>query len=191
MFSSRRQKSISRRVQDLFWPRIGLLRAWRYSMHRLARIKVSSHNIALGFAAGAFVSFTPFIGFHFILAAAVAVLMRGNLIASAVGTVVGNPITFPFIWLATYNLGAVIQGQPTKDHLALELADNAIGLFSDGPVALIAMLGESVGPYIVPMLLGGIPLGAVCGILCYYVVLVAVDQCKRKHGSQSLQSTGV
>jgi hypothetical protein len=159
-------------------------------MHRLARIKVSSHKLALGFAAGAFVSFTPFIGFHFILAAAVAATIRGNLIASAVGTVVGNPITFPFIWLAAYNLGAAVLGRPARDHLVLNLADGSMGLFGDGPVAFIAMLWESISPYIMPMLLGGIPLGAICGVLCYYAVRAAVDQCKRKRASRSLQSAG-
>lgn len=51
-------------------------------------------------------SFTPFIGFHFVLAAAVTMMMCSNLIASAVGTVVGNPITFPFIWIALLSRGS-------------------------------------------------------------------------------------
>ena len=32
----------------------------------------------------------------------VAFVIRGNLIASMIGTAVGNPFTFPFIWLTIY-----------------------------------------------------------------------------------------
>ena len=36
--------------------------------------------------------------FHILLAMLLALLIRGNLIASGIGTVVGNPWTFPLIW---------------------------------------------------------------------------------------------
>jgi hypothetical protein len=35
---------------------------------------------------------------HFVLSALLAYIARANIIASAIGTVVGNPWTFPFIW---------------------------------------------------------------------------------------------
>jgi uncharacterized protein (DUF2062 family) len=166
------------KTRDVLWPRIGLVRAWRYMMWRLARVRVSSHKLALGFAAGAFASFTPFIGFHFILAALLAYILRGNIIASAIGTVVGNPLTFPFIWLASYNLGAMIQGRPTMDQLDLDMKADRAGLWSDGPVAFMGAVWEHVGPYVVPMLMGGIPLGLLCGLICYFAVWTAVEQCK-------------
>ena len=58
-------------------------------------------EVAAGVAAGAFTSFTPFMGLHFLFAALFAWAIRGNLLASALGTFVGNPLTFPFIWAAT------------------------------------------------------------------------------------------
>ena len=69
---------------------------------RLKRLQGTPYSIATGFACGVAISFTPFIGFHMILAALTAWLIRGNIIASAIGTIVGNPWTFPFIWLAVF-----------------------------------------------------------------------------------------
>lgn len=97
MFLRGKKQGFWLKVQNLIWPKMGLSRAWRYLVHRMARLSASPHAIALGFAAGAFVSFTPFIGFHFILAGLLAFSLRASIIASAIGTVVGNPVTFPFI----------------------------------------------------------------------------------------------
>ena len=184
MFRSRR-KSFQYKLRNFIWPQSGVLRAWRYLMHRLARMKASPHKLALGFAAGAFVSFTPFIGFHFILAALVAFVVRGNLIASAVGTVVGNPITFPFIWLASYNLGARLLGQPLRAEVDISPPDGSAGLFGAGPLNLLAELWHSLEPLIVPMLLGGIPLGALCAAICYGIVKAALQQLKLRRARAS------
>ena len=61
-----------RRVRNFFWPEIGFNRAAKYMSHKVNRISGSPHAIALGFAAGAFASFTPAVGFHFVLAALIA-----------------------------------------------------------------------------------------------------------------------
>ena len=78
-----------------------------YYFLRLARLEASIYSISAGFACGSMVSFTPFIGFHFILALIVAFAIRGNILASMIGTVVGNPFTFPFIWLTIYKIGII------------------------------------------------------------------------------------
>ena len=40
----------------------------------------------------------------------IAYIVRANIVAAAIGTVAGNPWTFPFIWLWTYWLGRKILG---------------------------------------------------------------------------------
>ena len=81
---------------------------FQYLTHRVVRIPGSSYSIACGLAFGAAVSFTPFIGLHFLISMGLAWVFRANVIAAAIGTVVGNPWTFPFIWLATYQTGILI-----------------------------------------------------------------------------------
>ncbi len=91
---------------------MGWRRLARYLTHRLRRLPDSAYGIAAGFACGVAISFTPFIGFHFLLAASLAWLLNANLFASALGTVAGNPWTFPIIWLWVYKLGNWILGNP-------------------------------------------------------------------------------
>jgi uncharacterized protein (DUF2062 family) len=70
------------------------------------------YSIAAGFSCGVAISFTPFFGFHFLIAASLAWLLNGNLFASALGTVVGNPWTFPLLVVASYRLGIWVIGVP-------------------------------------------------------------------------------
>ena len=79
-----------------------------YYKLKLARLPASPHAIAAGFACGSMVSFTPLLGLHFILAIVFAYLIRGNFVAALLGTIVGNPITFPFIWGLIYKVGAFL-----------------------------------------------------------------------------------
>ena len=76
-----------------------LKRASLFYFLKLIRVKDSVDKLAIGFACGAMVSFTPFIGFHFFLAIIFAFILRGNIVASLIGTFIGNPFTFPFIWI--------------------------------------------------------------------------------------------
>ena len=110
MFRRRQPKTLKHRMRDYVWPRIGLRRAWRYLMHRMLRIDDTSYGIAAGLACGVAVSFTPFVGFHFVLAALLAWMIRANIIASALGTLVGNPWTLPFFYVFTYEVGKRILG---------------------------------------------------------------------------------
>ena len=72
------------------------MRSGQYVTKRILRLTATPHAVAAGVAAGAFTSFTPFMGLHFLLAAVLAWMVRGNLLAPALGTFVGNPLTFPF-----------------------------------------------------------------------------------------------
>ena len=124
MFARRNKIPIVAKVRDFFWPRIGFMRSSRYVGHRLARLPGSPYAIACGFAWGAAVSFTPFVGLHFIISGICAYFTRASIIASAIGTAVGNPWTFPFIWALVYNMGVTMlgmdkgQGPPPMETLA-------------------------------------------------------------------------
>lgn len=180
MFSSRVKPSLWAKIRNLLWPRMGLSRAWRYAMHRMARIRVTPHKLAIGFAAGVFAAFTPFIGFHFVLAALLALLVRGNIIASAIGTLVGNPVTFPFMWIASYNLGALMLGMAARDRVEISMAEETHRFWSDGPIAAMQMLWHSIEPVLWPMLLGGVPLGILFAAGSYFLVRTSVSQFKAR-----------
>ena len=164
MFKRRKPQSTLEKWQQFIWPREGWTRALKYTWQRTIRLNGSAHSIALGLAAGAFVSASPFIGMHLLIAAVIAWIFGGNIIASAVGTWAGNPISFPFIWLTTFNLGHLILG--TED-TAGDLPELSFGLFIDAPFSTLL-------PMILPMAIGGIVLGMVMAVATYYPSLWAV-----------------
>jgi len=132
-------------------------------LFRVWRLKATPHAISLGFAAGVFASFTPFMGAHFVIGGVLAWMMRGSILASALGTFVGNPLTFPFIWLAAYNLGNWVLGEMGT---AREI-DLTMNMFHDSLDHLL--------PLIKPMTIGGVPLGIMAGSISYFLIRRATD----------------
>ena len=86
-----------------------------YYKLKLARLPASPHAIASGFACGSMVSFSPLLGLHFLLAIVFAYLIRGNFVAALLGTFVGNPVTFPFIWGLIYKVGTFVVSSKNKE----------------------------------------------------------------------------
>ena len=153
MFGRRKPLPMHRRAAAMVWPQRGWRRASVYVAHRLKRLPGTPYRIAAGFACGAAISFTPFIGFHFVGAALLALVMRANLVASAIGTVVGNPWTFPFIWTWIYVLGQWLLGGQAISDLPERLSLNYI---FERPLDVLW-----------PMTVGGIPT-AVCAWFAFY-----------------------
>ena len=91
------------------------LRFLSYYKLRLARLPATSYAVSSGFACGSMVSFTPLLGLHFLLALVFAYILRGNYVAALLGTIIGNPITFPFIWGLTYKIGAFVISNKQKE----------------------------------------------------------------------------
>ena len=129
-------------------------------MHRVRRLPGTPHGVAVGFACGAAISFTPFIGFHFALAALLTWSVGGNILASAIGTAVGNPWTFPFIWIWCYRLGSWMLG---SGHVDLS-ADLSFSFIFDHP-----------GRVLLPMFFGSLPTTLVAWIAFYWPVRRMVE----------------
>mgnify|MGYP001173431624 FL=1 len=85
-----------------------IFRVIKLQKYRITKIKDFPESVAVGIAWGAAVSFTPLLGFHLIICYLGTWLMRGNLIAATVGTIIGNPWTFPFIFYLDYQIGTTI-----------------------------------------------------------------------------------
>ena len=168
LFKRRTDLPLLRRLSHLLWPRSGWSRTARYLTHRVSRISDSPHAIAAGLACGAAVSFTPFLGFHFVLAALLAWLMGGNYLASAVGTVVGNPWTFPIIWLSIYQLGTWMLGLEGTVFHEHQMTFQSI---FDNPFELL-----------LPMAFGGLPTAVVAWFAVYWPTrrVVAAYQAARR-----------
>ena len=105
MFRRRTPLTRLRQIRSVVWPERGFRRLFGYLFQRVVRLPGTSASIAIGVASGVAASFLPFVGLHFLIAALLAILLRGNVLASAIGTFFGNPWTFLFIWVSDYRLG--------------------------------------------------------------------------------------
>ncbi|NOZ64928.1 MAG: DUF2062 domain-containing protein [Alphaproteobacteria bacterium] len=181
LFKRRKKKHAVAAIREYFWPSAGWGRAFSYFRHRLARIPGTPYAIAAGFASGAAVSFTPFLGFHFLLAALLAWLIGANILTSAMGTAVGNPWTFPLILPATYYLGCWLLGMPGTEDFLGQINDT-LGRYSlmDILSSPLATLGPFLQSTILPMFVGGLLMGSVVWIITYWLIEKLVREYKHK-----------
>ena len=170
MFQRRVELHPLRKLREMLWPSIGWTRATKYIWRRIWRLTGTPHSIAVGIAAGTFMSFTPFLGFHIAGAMLIAWVFRGNLVAGAFGTLVGNPVTYPAIWWGTYDLGNWLLRIPSNDRLDL------VGTLMSSKAFDVIL------PVIVPMSIGALPMGIIASIVAYFVIksTVAAYQLRRR-----------
>lgn len=164
LFKRRKPEDRLTRLRVSMLPRRNYGRSVRYYTKRIIRIRGTPHAIAAGVAAGVFASFTPLMGFHFVLSFGLAFAMRGSMIAAAIGTVVGNPLTFPAIWAGTLALGRFllgIEGGGDGAQFGAVFAEQGFAALWD--------------PWIKPMLVGGVPLGLIAATVFYAVTRTAVS----------------
>jgi uncharacterized protein (DUF2062 family) len=165
-FARRTQKPLSARLQDMVWPRMGWRRALRYRGRQLMRISGSPHAVAAGAAAGIFAAFSPLFGFHYIIAATLAFILGGSILASAAATTLANPLTLPMFWAASYEVGSLFL--PGSPHFsAKELIEQHSW--------------AALEPFIAPLMLGSLVLGAGLGLAVYFPVrkLVALQHARK------------
>ena len=177
---------------EALWPRGGWARAAQYVQHRLRRLPGSPETIARGIFAGVFTTFTPFYGLHFVIAAILATLMRGNILASLLATFFGNPLTYVPIGMISMQTGYWLLdlGARPLEHGSLgrkfleagrDLKDNVWAMFGGRKTDwhdLQVFFDEVFYPYMI----GGIIPGLICGLVAYYlsVPLIRAYQNRRR-----------
>lgn len=166
-FARRTRKPLLTRLQDTVWPRMGWPRTLRYWGRQLMRISGSPHAVAAGAAAGIFAAFSPLFGLHYIIAASLAFLMGGSILAAAAVTTLANPLTLPMFWAASYEVGTLFfEGTPHFSAAAL----------------IEQHSWSALEPFIAPLMTGSVVLGAGLGLIIYFPVrkLVAAQHHRRR-----------
>ena len=146
---------------------------------RLQQLKGTPYSVAAGFACGVAISFTPFIGFHLVLAAITAWIIRANIVSSAIGTLIGNPWTFPFIWIAVLSTGRFLMG-----NFDPETNINFLKIFTAAGRALLTFnfkhFGRDVWPIFFPMLIGCIPFYIASWFLSFKLIHTMLEKINRR-----------
>ena len=164
-------------------------RTKKYISLSIKRIKGTPQALSLGLATGIAVSFTPFIGLHALLAIFISWVIGGSMAAALIGTLFGNPWTFPFIWYFTFEIGQFINYgflsyeeefsfKVIKKEVStlLSIIKNII-IFAN-----IFELEESVAKLkLIPfMVVGSIPLVFISWIFSYFLFLIIFKSYRKK-----------
>lgn len=179
-------------IREAFYPRKGWRRGFDYLVQRVRRVPDSPHRIALGFACGTFVSFSPFYTLHIPLTLGLAWLTRASLIGGFIGTFVGNFMTTPFIALGAIATGNLVLGRQVSTGSFAEIASafgeafgglwqiakSFFGYGEAAPERLLPFFHEVFLPYMI----GGAILGVPAGLAAYWLSrgAVAAYQARRR-----------
>lgn len=194
VFKRRDTRSILRYVADFVWPRGGWVRAFQYVQHRMRRLPGTPEQIARGVFAGAFTIFTPFFGLHFFVAAGLAVIMRGSIIAALLATFIGNPLTYVPIAIISLQLGHYMLGTSVRGTVddsifakfagaAGDLWHNFLAMFTDER-AHWAELHRFYDDVFFPWLVGGLLPGIICGIACYALSVPVIRAYQKRRAAR-------
>lgn len=154
-------------LRRFIWPRKGYYRGWIYLLIRVLRIRASDYSLAAGLACGAAVSFTPLLGLHLFLAIFLAWVIRGNLLVATIGTVIGNPWSFPFIWALIYAVGRTILGT--------EQSVEDVGNLS------YDLLMNSPGEVFFAMSAGGLFVGSIVWLVVFFAAYLSVGKIRLRY----------
>ena len=182
LFKRRDKRTKLKYIKDILFPKKGWRRALEYISYRLIRIPDTPHRIALGLSCGVFVSFLPIFGAHFIVGALLAYMIKGNIFASIIGTIVGNPITFPIIAGASINFGQYILGQSSTDMDDISFNWEMFkDIFSFENFNWYFIKGFGVDIFL-PYFIGGTIFGVIASLIFYFLFkrFVRAHQLRRK-----------
>lgn len=181
MFQRRTPLTFLQNLRQSLWPSMGWTRTLRYYMHRVVRLADTPYRIAGGMAIGASISFTPVVGTHIIQAFIISFVIRTNYLASLIGTIIGNPLTFSFMWYLSYKLGVLVfawMGMP----VALDLPEGIT--FSQ---AMYMILNKPFD-LILPWMVGGYILAVLTWPLFYVLFFILVKNLKAYQHQRRLKA---
>ena len=164
-------------------------RTKKYISLSIKRIKGTPQALSLGLATGIAVSFTPFIGLHALLAIFISWVIGGSMAAALIGTLFGNPWTFPIIWYFTFEIGQFInygffsyEEDFSFKIIKKEISTLLVILKNIIVFANIPELEENVEKLrLIPfMIVGSIPLVFITWILSYFSFLIIFKSYRKK-----------
>ncbi len=136
--------------------------------NRFLSLSGRPEEIARSMALGVFIGVTPTIPFHTALVMVSCLVFRQNITAGMLGaTIISNPLTIPFFYLAEYELGIAVLG---LDPNPFVLADH--------DVRAILEIGWHI---LYPLVVGGLILACLFAVPSYFITRHAVGKLRTRY----------
>ena len=188
-FGRKKKKRLITSIYNFIKIFFAFSRTKKYISLSIKRMKGSPQALSLGLATGIAISFTPFIGLHALLAIFISWVIGGSMAAALIGTLLGNPWTFPFIWYFTFEIGQFInygflshEEEFSFKNIKKEISTLLVILKNIIIFANIPELEENFEKLkLIPfMIVGSIPLVFITWILSYFSFLIIFKSYRKK-----------
>jgi uncharacterized protein len=152
---------------------MALRRVVRYHWLKFLRLQEDPRKLAWGMALGIFIGITPTIPFHTVAVLSLAALLRISPVAAFIGIQIGNPLTIPAIYLASYKVGQFLlyRGKPLVFPETFSF-EAWMGVLWQGGIALQV---------------GGVILAIPPAIVSYFLTLWVVQRYRRRKAAKVLR----
>ena len=187
IFGRREPQHIFKKLKETLWPSQGWRRTVRYYRHRLLRNGDSTYRVTAGLALGGSISFVPLIGTHLLQSAFFGYFLRASFIAAFIGTALGNPWTFPFMFWLSYKTGVFTMGLFGWTEFEALPAFMTSEYFADNPGDFMHYLWVHPLQLFLPMLLGGYICAIIFWPLFYGILYYPVKNMRAAYHSDRLQ----
>ena len=188
-FGRKKKKRLVTSIYNFIKIFFAFSRTKKYISLSIKRIKGTPQALSLGLATGIAISFTPFIGLHALLAIFISWVIGGSMAAALIGTLFGNPWTFPFIWYFTFEIGQFMnygfisyQQEFSFKIIKKEITTLLVILKNIIVFANIPELEENFEKLkLIPfMIVGSIPLVFITWILSYFSFFIIFKSYRKK-----------
>lgn len=138
-----------------------------YLYHTSMRAHGKPRQIAMGMAIGVFAGLMPYAISQTVVALALATIFKQNRVSAAAGTWISNPFTSLPLYFLGYAMGALLLGRELLSYAIIKQEITEVGSFGEAAALLLSQLG-------LPIVLGTLILGAVLGVISYFITYQAV-----------------
>jgi len=138
-----------------------MIKRLRVKIRKILLLDCPPNRIAAASALGVFVGFSPYIGFHTVIAIGLSFIFNLPLYPLIVGAYITNPLTFIPVYTACYKVGELITGQT---------AEMPVNFTEMSLTTVLTTAKTFIFPFFIGAHLLGLILGAITYILTYYLV---------------------
>lgn len=148
--------------------------AFKDRIRSLFTLKDTPQRLALAFAVGVFIAFSPVIGLHTLMAVAIIWVFRMNTVVLFTGALINNPWTIVPLYAFCLWFGIHLTG---SDISTPDIPWGSVGM---------AELFQMLMPYLWPFVAGTLVAGAAAAVLAYGFFYWAVKRYRRLAGLDAM-----